>query len=66
MLNWLAQNVSSSARWQTQVLDLFNLSQQMLDFTRGIIDTRTVLFYASATFFFLFLTLRVVESRRWK
>jgi len=25
-----------------------------------------VVFYATATFFFLFLTLRVVESRRWK
>ena len=66
MLNWLAQNVSSSARWQTQVLQFFNLSQQMLDFTRGIIDTRVIIFYLSATFFFLFLTLRVIESRRWK
>jgi hypothetical protein len=25
-----------------------------------------VIFYASTTFLFLFLTLRVVESRRWK
>jgi hypothetical protein len=23
-------------------------------------------FYITATFFFLFLTLRVIESRRWK
>jgi ABC-2 type transport system permease protein len=66
MLNWLAQNISATTHWQTQVLGLFNLTQQMMDFTRGIIDTRTVVFYASATFFFLFLTLRVVESRRWK
>ncbi len=66
MLNWLAQNVSVSVHWQTQVLQCFNLSQQMLDFTRGIIDTRVIVFYLSATFFFLFLTLRVIESRRWK
>ena len=32
----------------------------------GVVDTRTVLFYASATLLFLFLTVRVVESRRWK
>ena len=38
----------------------------MDDFTRGVVDTRTVIFYVSLTFFFLFLTLRVVESRRWK
>jgi hypothetical protein len=30
-----------------------------------VVDTRTVTFYVSATFFFLFLTLRAVESRRW-
>ena len=30
------------------------------------IDARAVIFYASLSFFFLFLTLRVVESRRWK
>jgi hypothetical protein len=38
----------------------------MENFTRGVVDTRVVIFYASATFFFLFLTLRAVESRRWK
>ena len=29
-------------------------------------DTRAVVLYLSLTMFFLFLTLRVVESRRWK
>jgi hypothetical protein len=38
----------------------------MDDFTRGVVDLRTMIFYTSLTFFFLFLTLRVVESRRWK
>jgi ABC-2 type transport system permease protein len=53
-------------QWQTQVLLCFNLFKQMDDFTRGVVDTRTVIFYLSLTFFFLFLTLRAVESRRWK
>ena len=48
------------------MLSYFNLFDQMDDFARGVVDTRTVIFYVSATFFFLFLTLRVVESRRWK
>jgi ABC-2 type transport system permease protein len=38
----------------------------MNNFARGVVDTRTVIFYVSLTLFFLFLTLRVVESRRWK
>ena len=66
MLNWLAQSVSPNGQWQAQVLGLFNLTQQMTDFTRGILDTRILVFYVSVTFFFLFLTLRVIESRRWK
>ncbi len=55
-----------TAQWQSQALSYFGLFDQMDDFARGVVDTRTVIFYAGATFFFLFLTLRVVESRRWK
>ena len=40
--------------------------EHMKDFTRGIVDTRQVVFYVSLTALFLFLTLKVVESRRWK
>jgi ABC-2 type transport system permease protein len=50
----------------TAVIPYFNLFEQMDSFARGVVDTRVVVFYVSATFFFLFLTLRVVESRRWK
>ncbi len=38
----------------------------MRDFARGVVDTRSVVFLLSSTLFFLFLTLRIVESRRWK
>jgi ABC-2 type transport system permease protein len=66
-LGFLAEAVSAAAaQWKTQVLSHFALFQQMNDFARGVVDTRTVIFYLSLTLFFLFLTLRVVESRRWK
>jgi ABC-2 type transport system permease protein len=61
-----AQAKLMAAHWQAQVLAYFNLFDQMDDFARGAVDTRAVIFYVSATFLFLFLTLRVVESRRWK
>ena len=61
-----AKRLPATAQWQSQVLSYFSLFDQMNDFARGVVDTRTVIFYVSATFFFLFLTLRVVESRRWK
>lgn len=63
---FLAQNVPSTDEWRMQVLSYFNLFKQMQDFTRGVVDTRVVVLYASLTLSFLFLTLRVVESRRWK
>jgi ABC-2 type transport system permease protein len=65
-LGFLARLISVTPQWQSQVLSYFSLFDQMDDFARGVADTRTVIFYVSATFFFLFLTLRVVESRRWK
>jgi gliding motility-associated transport system permease protein len=52
--------------WAAQVFAYISLSAHMEDFARGFIDTRHVIFYLSLTAFFLFLTLKVVESRRWK
>jgi ABC-2 type transport system permease protein len=65
-LGFLAKSIPVTAQWQSQALSYFSLFDQMDDFARGVVDTRTVVFYICATFFFLFLTLRVVESRRWK
>jgi len=52
--------------WVAQAFAYISLSAHMEDFARGFIDTRHVVFYLSLTAFFLFLTLKVVESRRWK
>jgi ABC-2 type transport system permease protein len=38
----------------------------MRDFSRGIVDTRHIVYYVTLTVFFLYLTVKVVESRRWK
>jgi ABC-2 type transport system permease protein len=65
-LGFLAEAIPVTAHWQSQVLSYFGLFEQMHDFARGVVDTRAVIFYVSLTFLFLFLTLRVVESRRWK
>jgi ABC-2 type transport system permease protein len=52
--------------WEAQVLAYFNLTGQVNDFVRGVIDTRLIVLYASLTLFFMYLTLRILESRRWK
>ena len=65
-MSFAAKAIPLSSDWASQVIAYFNLMDQMHDFARGVVDTRTVIFYVSTTFVFLFLTLRVVESRRWK
>jgi ABC-2 type transport system permease protein len=65
-LGVLADRFPSQTNWQAQLMTSLAFFDQMHDFARGIIDTRAVILYLSLTLFFLFLTLRVVESRRWK
>jgi ABC-2 type transport system permease protein len=66
LLGYLANHPPAQETWQSQVLGCFDLFKQMRDFARGVMDTRPVVLLVSLTLFFLFLTLRVVESRRWK
>lgn len=66
LLGCLASRLPAEGTWQSQVLGCFTLFDQMHDFARGVLDTRPVVLLVSLTLFFLFLTLRVVESRRWK
>jgi ABC-2 type transport system permease protein len=65
-LAYVADGVSVGADWQSQVIGKFALFHQMQDYARGVVDSRSLIFLASLTLFFLFLTLRAVESRRWK
>jgi ABC-2 type transport system permease protein len=66
LLSFVAQRVTIQTDWLHAALNYISITEQMSDFSRGIVDTRWVVFYLSLTIFFLFLTLRVIESRRWK
>ena len=43
-----------------------NLWNHMDDFAKGIVDTRRLVYYLSGTLFFLFLTSRALEDRKWR
>ena len=36
------------------------------DFSKGIFDVRSAIFFPTVTAFFLFLSVKVLESRRWR
>jgi ABC-2 type transport system permease protein len=48
-----------------EVLDWFSLLERFDSFTLGLIELEEVIFYLSFTSIFLFVTVRMVEKRRW-
>jgi ABC-2 type transport system permease protein len=38
----------------------------MDEFAKGIVDSRRLVYYLSVIFFFLFLTGRALEDRKWR
>lgn len=48
------------------VLGYMNLWNHMEDFSRGIIDTRYLVYYGTVTVFMLFCTVQVLQARRWR
>jgi ABC-2 type transport system permease protein len=62
----LAEQLAAPGTWLGTTVQLVSLVDHIQEFSRGIVDSRWVTFYLSGTVLFLFLTHRVVESRRWK
>lgn len=53
------------AGWGT-VFSYLSIIRHYEDFTRGVIDTSSLVYYASFIFLFVFLTVRTVDSMRWR
>jgi ABC-2 type transport system permease protein len=66
LASFLASVHPARGGWETKLYSHISMVEHLQDFCRGVVDTRPVIFYLSLTAFFLFLTLKVVESRRWK
>ena len=58
-------NVTPTA-WTGRLYSHIAMTQHLEQFARGVVDVRVLVYYLSLTLFFLFLTCKVVESRRWK
>jgi gliding motility-associated transport system permease protein len=63
VINWIASFVGPTAQ---AVLNYLSITDHLDDFTRGIIDTKHVVYYVSFIAFGLFLTARAVDTERWK
>jgi ABC-2 type transport system permease protein len=50
----------------SDLLGYISISDNLSEFTRGVLDTRWIVLYVTGIVFNLFITLRVVESMRWR
>jgi ABC-2 type transport system permease protein len=48
------------------VLNYLSITEHLNDFARGVIDTKHLVYYLSFIAFSLFLTVRAVDSERWR
>ena len=47
-------------------LDALSMESRLADFTRGIIDTSHVIYFVSLIAIFVFITIRALDTRRWR
>jgi ABC-2 type transport system permease protein len=63
LVSYLLPNVSPQLR---ELTSYFSAIDHMVQFSRGVFDTRPIVWYLSMTAFFLYLTLQVFQSRKWR
>ncbi len=61
LIGWIANSVGTGVG---DILKQLSIYENVQDFEKGIFDTKPLLFFLSLIFFFLFLTVRSLETRR--
>lgn len=63
LVSWAAP---SAGGWVAEVLNYVSFHVHFEDFTKGVVDTRHLVYFLSLIAFFLLLAGRAVEATRWK
>jgi ABC-2 type transport system permease protein len=63
IVGWFGDSVGPTAR---TIVTTLSLTEHLDDFSRGVIDTKHVVYYATLMTFGLFLTAKSVDSERWR
>ena len=63
VIGWSAESASYSAR---EIIQYMSITDHLEELTKGVIDTKDIVFYLSFSVFGLFLTKMALESRRWR
>jgi ABC-2 type transport system permease protein len=63
IINWFADSVGPMGR---TIVSFLSITEHLDDFTRGVVDTKHIVYYLSFITFGLFLTSKSVDSERWR
>lgn len=63
VINWVGPLTGPR---MSPVLDYLSITSHLDDFTRGVVDTKHIVYYVSFIAFGLFLTARSVDTERWR
>jgi ABC-2 type transport system permease protein len=63
VINWIASFMGPRTQ---EVLNYLSITDHLDDFTRGVVDTRHLVYYLSFIAFGLYLTMRSVDTERWR
>jgi len=66
LLLWVINWVGTFFPTVEPVLNYLSITDHLDDFTRGVLDTKHLVYYTSFILFGLFLTVRSVETERWR
>lgn len=66
LLIWVLDIGHNASGTLASVLTYLSVIRHYEDFTRGVVDTSALVYYVSFAFFFVFLTVRSVDSMRWR
>jgi ABC-2 type transport system permease protein len=64
VINWIATFITNPTL--QAVFNYLSITEHLNDFARGVIDTKHLVYYFSFIAFSLFLTVRAVDSERWR
>ncbi|HHT9131197.1 MAG TPA: ABC transporter permease [Candidatus Tripitaka californicus] len=66
ILFYLGFAVSGTEGWYVPVLQYVGTYDHWEPFTKGLVDTKDVIYYVSITVLCLFITIRTLESSKWR
>jgi len=63
IVSWFSDSVGPT---MSAILNNLSITQHFDDFAKGVIDTKHLIFYLSFITFWLFLTVKSLDTERWR